>query len=133
MKKDTSGASSSQPESFSSKVVQSTGTQYSKLDSESEYSTDSGAMYSTFPQDHHNTQCSVLKRETEKIQLKYSSLSQSFKRNFLEQEKSGGVCFDDLLSCAIEVFNFENCEDLVDCKQLLNKIILRQQNYMNFS
>ena len=132
MKKDTSGASSSQPESFSSKVVQSTGTQYSKLDSESEYSTDSGAMYSTFPQDHHNTQCSVLKRETEKIQLKYSSLSQSFKRNFLEQEKSGGVCFDDLLSCAIEVFNFENCEDLVDCKQLLNKIILRQQNYMNF-
>ena len=104
------------------------------MDSESENSTDSNAscMYAIFPQDDRKLHCSILKDQTEHIRREYSTLSQTFKRNVLEREKAGSVCFDDLYECAIEVFNFENCEDLVDCKQLLNKIILRQQNYMNF-
>ena len=134
IKSDTSGSSSNQPELFPQREAQSTGTQYSKdLDSESENSTDSDAscVCDIFPQDDCKLRRSLLKDQTEHIRREYSTLSQTFKRNFLEREKAGSVCFDDLYECAIEVFDFENCEDLVDCKQLLHKLLL-QQNYMNF-
>ena len=88
-------------------------------------------MYAIFPQDDRKLHCSLLKDHTEHIRREYSTLSQTFKRNLLKQEKAGSVCFDDLYECAIEVFDFENIEDLVDCKQLLHKLLL-QQNYMNF-
>ena len=131
-----SDTSSSQLESVvSSRETQSTGTQYRKLDSENENSTDSSApMYVAFPQDARKMYRALLKRETDKIRMKYSSFSQSFKTNFLEREESGEVNFDDLYSCAVDVFDFSNHEYLLqnrNCKQLLQKLLL-QQSYVNF-
>ena len=136
MKSDISGTSSNQLESFSSKETPPTGMQYSNdLDSKSENSTDSGApcVYAIFPQNDRKLHRSILKDQSKQIRREYCNLSETFKKSFLEQEKAGGVCFDDLYACAIklELFDFENIEDLVDCKQLLNKLDL-QQNYMHF-
>ena len=134
MKSDTSGTSNSQLESFSLKAVQSTGTQYSKLDSESETLADCGGTYATFPQDYRMLHRSLLKRQTDKIRMKYSLFSQSFMTNFLGREKTGSVSFDNLYRSAADVFDFENHEDLLksrNCEQVLNQFLL-QQSYVNF-
>ena len=118
----TPGTSSDQLQIFSAKESQSTGTQYSKLDSEAENSTDSDGP--------------LLKRQTDKIRMEYSLLKNSFMKHFLERERSGDVSFDELYSCAIDVFDLEDHEYMFfkenrNCEQLLMKLF-EQQNYVNF-
>ena len=127
-----------QPESFSTKEVQSTGTQYSReLDSESENSTDSGAacVHATFPRDtRYQMHRALMKDQTDDIRKKYSQFSHSFETNFLEREKSGCISFKDLYAHAVDLFDFSNHEELLQhssCKQLLQDLLL-QQSYVNF-
>ena len=135
MKSRTPVTPKSQPESLLPKAAQSTGTQCSKLDSESENSTDSGAMYAAFPPDNRKMHRALFERQTDKIRGRYCLFSQSFVTNFLEREKSGSVSFDTLYRCAISVFDFENHEDLLkghNCEQVLNQLLLKQ-GFMNFN
>ena len=131
------GTSSDQLQIVSAKESQSMGTQYSMLDSENENSTDiSGVVYTAFPQDAWKMHRALLKRQTDKIRMKYSSLKNSFLKHFLEREKSGDVNFNKLYSCAIDVFDLEDHEYMKfkedrNCEQLMMKLF-EQQNYVNF-
>ena len=135
MKSDISSTSNNQLESFSSKAVQSTGKQYSKLDSESENFTDCGGTYATFPQNDCKLHRSLLKKQTDKIREKYSLFSESFMKNFLERENtSESVGFNNLYRPAANVCDFKNHEDLLkncNCEQVLDQLLL-QQSYVNF-
>ena len=75
-----------------------------------------------------------LELETENIKIKFSSLSQKFKKSFLARQKRKEVCFGDLSVAAQHLFDFtdEYIESLEQNTGSLLLKILKLQSYVNF-